>query len=211
MTASRAAATRGRRQAMLDAALDLFLERGVAVARIEDILKRSNASVGSFYHHFGSKVELAAALYLEILDTLQRYILEQLAHYDGAEEGIKGIVRAYLRWVRDNPQRMHYLVHCREPEVARASEGKERMLNTAFYRKTTDWLRRQTERGAIRKLQPEHLYALWIGPADLLIRNAIDNLAVFPNASAEEFAELLSASEDLLAEVAWQVLKNQDS
>ena len=71
-TGPRAAASARRRRALLDAALELFPKKGVGNCRLEDLLERSGASVGSFYHHFGGKPELAAALYLRFLDDSMR-------------------------------------------------------------------------------------------------------------------------------------------
>jgi len=51
------------RRAILDAARAVFAEHGYADAGIAEIVTRSNASVGSIYHHFGGKAELYLALY----------------------------------------------------------------------------------------------------------------------------------------------------
>jgi AcrR family transcriptional regulator len=58
--------------------------RRAAAARVEDLFERSGASVGSFYHHFGSKPALAAALYLEILERFHRDFLAELRRHRGA-------------------------------------------------------------------------------------------------------------------------------
>ena len=60
-----------RRQVILDAALEAFAERGTAAATVDDVRRRSGASVGSIYHHFGDKEGLAAALYVEGLRSYQ--------------------------------------------------------------------------------------------------------------------------------------------
>lgn len=57
---SRAAATR---RALLDGARGVFTESGYAEASIADVVTRSQASVGSLYHHFGGKADLYLALF----------------------------------------------------------------------------------------------------------------------------------------------------
>jgi len=47
----------------------LFLEKGFGATTLDQILELSKASVGSFYYHFQSKIDVAAALYLETLET----------------------------------------------------------------------------------------------------------------------------------------------
>src|ERR1700745_3358087 len=50
-------------RALLDAARQVFTERGFAEASIADIVQRAGSSVGSLYHHFGGKSELFIALW----------------------------------------------------------------------------------------------------------------------------------------------------
>src|ERR1700756_4602057 len=52
-------------RALLDAARQVFTERGFAEASIADIVQRGGSSVGSLYHHFGGKSELFIALWQE--------------------------------------------------------------------------------------------------------------------------------------------------
>lgn len=62
----RGAATRG---AILEAAKEVFVERGFAEAGVTEVVARANASVGSLYHHFsGGKAELYTALFDEFQD-----------------------------------------------------------------------------------------------------------------------------------------------
>jgi len=65
-----------RREDIAAAAIELFLDRGVAATRVEDILAAAGGvSVGSFYHHFRDKLSLAATVYLEHLQRFQRDLL----------------------------------------------------------------------------------------------------------------------------------------
>src|SRR5579864_5334904 len=52
-------------RALLDAARQVFTERGFSDASIADIVERAGSSVGSLYHHFGGKSELYVALWQE--------------------------------------------------------------------------------------------------------------------------------------------------
>lgn len=51
-----------RRQAMMDAALELFMERGYAGSGISDVVRRSGGSLSTFYELFGSKAGLFRAI-----------------------------------------------------------------------------------------------------------------------------------------------------
>jgi len=65
-------------RALLDAARQVFTERGFAEASIADIVQRAGSSVGSLYHHFGGKSELFLALWHE----------HQLAHEEAASQAV---------------------------------------------------------------------------------------------------------------------------
>jgi AcrR family transcriptional regulator len=53
------------RRVLLDAAREVFTERGFAGAGVADVVERAGSSVGSLYHHFGGKAELFLALWEE--------------------------------------------------------------------------------------------------------------------------------------------------
>jgi AcrR family transcriptional regulator len=65
-------------RALLDAARQVFTERGFSEASIADIVQRAGSSVGSLYHHFGGKSELFIALWQE----------HQLAHEEAASQAV---------------------------------------------------------------------------------------------------------------------------
>src|ERR1700746_590706 len=71
-------------RALLNAARQVFTERGFAEASIADIVQRAGSSVGSLYHHFGGKSELFIALWQE----------HQAAHEQAASGAVAQAKRA---------------------------------------------------------------------------------------------------------------------
>ncbi len=53
------------RRALLDAALEVFSQKGFDAARLEDVAKAAGVTRGAIYHHFGGKAELFNALGIE--------------------------------------------------------------------------------------------------------------------------------------------------
>jgi AcrR family transcriptional regulator len=94
-------------RALLDAARQVFTERGFSDSSIADIVQRAGSSVGSLYHHFGGKSELFIVLWQE-----HRLAGEEAASKAMAEAREKGVtdpgqrfdagVRAFLHgsWQR---------------------------------------------------------------------------------------------------------------
>ena len=65
-----------KRSLILQGTLDLIDERGLQSTPMSAIAKRSGVAMGTIYHHFESKEELVAALYVELIDRLGEYALQ---------------------------------------------------------------------------------------------------------------------------------------
>src|SRR5580658_5130138 len=98
-TGNRARSSQRRQHAILEASLDLLLEKGFGATTLDQILERSGSSVGSFYHHFKNKLEVAAALYLSILESYQQAFVTELRKHSEPRAGIEAGVRHHLSWV----------------------------------------------------------------------------------------------------------------
>jgi AcrR family transcriptional regulator len=87
----------GAREALLGAALELFVERDYDRVSVEEILARSGVSRGALYHHFPSKLDLFRAVF----EASERRAIAQFAAVaGGASTPFEALVegsRAYLR------------------------------------------------------------------------------------------------------------------
>jgi len=213
MTKTSAASTGHRakrgssREDIAAAAIELFVERGVAATRVEDILAAAGVSVGSFYHHFRDKLSLAATVYLEHLQRFQRELLVELDRHARTEHAVRGLVVAYLRWAGADPRAMGYLHQCREPNVAEIAEGEEARLKQFFDGRLADWLSERAATGELRALPYEHSLALWLGPAEQLVRAAIEPSGHTTTPEPDALAAHLAHAERVLADAAWDALR----
>ncbi len=76
-----------RRQALLDAALNEFSERGFAATRMQTIAERAGLSKGTLYLYFSSKEALFAAL----IETVSLPKIKQIQHLAQQQTSIKGL------------------------------------------------------------------------------------------------------------------------
>lgn len=81
------------RERILDAALNVFSNKGYHDTRMDEIVAASDTSKGSIYFHFPNKERLFLALVDQFADLLERKVTEAVA---GEEEGILR-VRAALQ------------------------------------------------------------------------------------------------------------------
>jgi AcrR family transcriptional regulator len=78
-TGRRWARTEETRRQVLEAAREVFIEKGYTGAGISDVVARSGSSVGSVYHHFGGKAELYLALWEQYVGVLAHAAAEGVA------------------------------------------------------------------------------------------------------------------------------------
>ena len=62
------------RRKLLDAARAVFAEKGLDLARIDEITERADVGKGTFYYHFNNRSELIGELIEEMLDELVKVI-----------------------------------------------------------------------------------------------------------------------------------------
>ncbi|HSL50974.1 MAG TPA: TetR/AcrR family transcriptional regulator [Candidatus Deferrimicrobiaceae bacterium] len=82
----------GTRDKILQAALEIFAEKGYHRALVDDIVRASRTSKGAVYHHFPNK----EALFLALVDQFSARLAEAMAAAIGGAHGALGKVQAAL-------------------------------------------------------------------------------------------------------------------
>ena len=168
---ARSETSRERRRAILDAALAEILSRGYDAVTMEQLRARSGASIGSIYHHFASKQELAAALLLEGLAAYQAGFAAALGGRRGARASIEAALRFHLSFVAEHPDRARFLFAEQPAEVARACEARLCQMNRAFLAAVLRRLRAFAAAGTLRVLPADVYAAVLVGPAQFFARH----------------------------------------
>lgn len=169
--ANRPAKAKERPDEILAAALRCFQRKGVDATSIQDICEASGASVGSIYHHFGSKEGIAAALYRRAVAQFQTEALEAVEDAATAEAGITAFVFHYLGFVERNPGLARVMLSLEYESVRRAARRPAAELNQAFLRRAHAWLDARVQAGEIRPLPPDVMLALLLGPTERFARD----------------------------------------
>jgi AcrR family transcriptional regulator len=172
-----------RPQQIIDAALTVFGERGLAAARLEDIAKRAGLSKGTIYLYFPNKEELFREVVRHtIVAQIERAERElAAASKQSAWETLEQFVRGYWRFLR-SPKfaALFRLIHAELssfPDLVRfyASEVVER-----WRRLVTGILERGVQSGEFRDVDPDVaarmlspmllMHAMWCSHRDLFIK-----------------------------------------
>jgi AcrR family transcriptional regulator len=197
--------TRMRREEILAATLDCFVEEGAGGTFITDVCGRAEVSVGTLYHHFGSKEQLLATLHMVTLNAYQAYALPVLVADPPAHRGVTDTVAAHLRWLSDHPREATFLLQ--QPFVGQRNGSAPAELvaeNNEFLAVVRAWLARRSAGGELRDLPFDTVVALLIGPIHHWIRAALHE------GQLERMnPEVVDAAVAELGEGAWQALRSR--
>jgi AcrR family transcriptional regulator len=151
---------------LLDAALELFVERGYAATRLDDIASRAGVSKGTLYLYFANKEDLFKALVRENIVTLLDRFRAEIADSDAPATML--IERFLKQWWRDfgatKLSGICKLITAEAgnfPEVARFFHDEVILPNNALLGSI---IARGIERGEFRPVDVETAAHLWISP-----------------------------------------------
>ncbi len=178
-----------KRDAILDAMLDVVVERGFHDAPMSLVAQRSGASAGVIYHYFPSKEAIIQALYERIRALKRDSLLEGFSvEQDPRESFIQGCLNAY-KFYRKHKREMRFFEQFSHagftcaPETASEDERAE-----AFFRRFSS----RSKGGVLNE---------W--PADVLNELTI-NLVVRLAGQPRKIPEALLRE---IADSMWQVVK----
>jgi len=90
------------RQAILDAAMDVFGELGYGAASVRDIVRRTDLATGTFYNYFPDKESVLRALLEELATEVRARVRRARLSGSSAEEFIAGGFRAYYEFLAED-------------------------------------------------------------------------------------------------------------
>ncbi|MGH2973789.1 MAG: TetR/AcrR family transcriptional regulator [Solirubrobacterales bacterium] len=186
--------------AILDAAERLFLGRGFAATRMEDLSQAADVALGSIYAHFGDKEGVYAGLIERALELDRSYSESGFKEGDSPLERLVGLAEGYLRFAREHPgyfRLFRFPPHDRpggdDPDRPEARVAERIGEETA---RMAELLKEAIAEGVVRKVDPlaaaRVLWAAWdgviashLGPANMAL-------------SDEEFEQALNLARETI-------------
>lgn len=193
---SKHAASPGRKLMVIKAALACFTERGYTDTTISDVCAKSGMSVGSLYHHFKSKEQLAAAVYLEGIRDYQQGYVEAMEKATQARTGVKAIIGFHLRWVEKNRDWARYLFQQRHAGFMGETVEDFNRLNAEFFKRVSAWFKVHIASGEMRRLPFDLYMGIMMGPCQEFSRLILNGSATTPIDKAFE----------VIGDAAWRAL-----
>ncbi len=126
-----AARRRAREQHIISATRELFDQRGVREAQIEDIARAVGINRAIVYRHFSGKEELFALTLVVYLDELRDSLQAATSAHDDPGQQLAGIVGAFVDYGVDHPA----FVDCAQALMRRSGpELLEEISESALFR-----------------------------------------------------------------------------
>ena len=151
---------------ILDAALQIFAEKGFAAARMEDIAARAGVTKGTIYLYFPSKEEVFKSLARKTVSVALADVAQQVRDFKGnSRELLVTLLSAIAAFLQDKDRAMLPKIIISEsgnfPELARfwRSEVVDRALAMV-----AGAVVQGIARGEFRPLPPEHVARLCVAP-----------------------------------------------
>jgi TetR/AcrR family transcriptional regulator, repressor of fatR-cypB operon len=162
-----------KREAILQAMLELVAERGFHDAPMSLVARRAGTSAGIIYHYFPSKDELIRALYLHVKAKMGRFLIEGQVVDMPAEQAFKRVWMNAYRFYRTHQQEVKFLDQYENSPYCGGSPEMEALVqqdqNIALL---MNLFRPRSAGGPLKDLPREAVAELTLGVAARLAKRA---------------------------------------
>jgi AcrR family transcriptional regulator len=190
------AATVARRASVLQAALACFTRHGIDATTIGEIQRAAGCSVGSLYHHFGSKEGIAEELFIEGISRFNHGMVRRLKRAHGAEQSVKAVVRFYCDWSTRNRALASYL-HSRDIDFSAPARIRLKDIYRGYITEVFAWFAPFVANGEMRALPVDAYVPLISGPIQEYVRRWLSG----------HYERAPGTMKELFATAAWQTVR----
>lgn len=186
------------RERILAAALKLFVEQGYFNTNVPDLSRESKCSVGSIYHNFTNKEEVATALYKEGMTLFRKALEQSLGQQAEISQIIKTVVRSFLEFSEVNHQLSKYIWLARHNEFMSGLIKHPTMVGfDRLGRILTRAIKKGIREGKLRPMKAHIIWSILFGVPLSYVRDWLDGFN--PESPSKIAPEL--------AEACWRALK----
>jgi len=93
---------------IINAAIDIFLEKGYENTTVEEIAKKAGVSKGGLYHYFKSKEMILIMANQKISENIEKMMITA-GEFTSIKEGILFYIEKYLRYWLEHPKETSFL------------------------------------------------------------------------------------------------------
>ncbi len=160
-----------KREAIMTAALDLFVERGFYGTTVPEIAERANVGAGTIYRYFDSKEALVNELYRQEKQAFAKNVIENFAAPTGARELFRVLWNRMAKYATEHTKSFAFLeLHHHAQYLDAESRALEQRMLALFQ----NVIVAAQVRGELKAASPRLLMALVMGAFIGVIRNCVE-------------------------------------
>lgn len=149
-----------KRQHVMDAALKLFVEKGIDGTTTREIAQLANAGEGTMFRHFETKEDLAWHLFHENLTSFMKHLEEEAARHPSAKDKFHAMVESTYTLYETDPLLCSFLLLTEHSAARRMGDDYRTPIAMLV-----EIIEQGQKNGEIRSMDPQLAAALLFGAA----------------------------------------------
>ena len=95
---------------IFNAALTLFVKKGINATTTREIAKKAGIAEGTIYRHFKSKEELSLELFRDRMRTFREKLINNAEHYSDPKKKLKALIDSFFSFANEDLKACYYIV-----------------------------------------------------------------------------------------------------
>ncbi len=153
-------------QSILETALHLFSTKGFFQTSMQDIRRRSGISIGSIYHYYKNKEDIALALYNALLEQMTTIVQKSLLAHPSFHDCNYHILIDLCNLTKEAPEAMQFLLYARHREFL---SGLPPICSAKPFQLMLHASKNAMDKGEVRSMSPEVMVTTIFGGTMRLI------------------------------------------
>lgn len=161
------------RERIIAAALQLFTRRGYFNTSVPDMAHAAQVSVGSIYHHFKDKEDVARALCQSLMEGLQNELTRIAQENDTAHDRCRAVIAMLFKLTESNREVMDFMLYAKHREFLPTELP---ICSSKPFETMREFVQDGMERGEIRRMDIMVASSCLFGGAIRLITARLDGV-----------------------------------
>lgn len=162
---------------IIAAALQLFTRRGYFNTSVPDMAQAAQVSVGSIYHYFKNKEDVARALSENLTDGLQEELVRITQKHDTVHDRCRATIAVLFELTESNRDAMEFMLYAKHREFLPVARP---ICSSKPFETMRGFVQDGMERGEIRRMDIMVASSCLFGGAMRLITARLDGVLAEP-------------------------------
>lgn len=147
------------RRKISNAALALFIKKGICGTTTKEIASRARVSEGTIYNYFESKDDLAYKLFAHYMDKFREALAESFSDSAAPEEKLERLVETFFKFAEREPKAYTYVMVAHYTELTKMPRIRKKPMDV-FVEVVEEGMRKGVFNAAEKNLGAAHVIGI---------------------------------------------------